>query len=46
LVQGEANRNDQARVQAAVRQRQAQENAIENAQLRALGAQMLAPATK
>jgi hypothetical protein len=46
LVQGEANRNDQARVQAATRQRQAQENAIENAQLRALGAQMLAPATR
>lgn len=46
LVQGEANRNDQARVQAAARQRQAQENAIENAQLRALGAQMLAPAAR
>jgi hypothetical protein len=46
LVQGEANRNDQARVQAAARQRQAQENAMENEHLRALGAQMLAPATK
>ena len=46
LVQGEANRNDQARLQAAARQRQAQENAIENAQLRALGAQMLAPAAR
>ena len=46
LVQGEANRNDQARVQAAARQRQVQENAIENAQLRALGAQMLAPAAR
>jgi hypothetical protein len=46
LVQGEANRNDQARVQAAARQRQAQENAIEDAQLRALGAQMLAPAAR
>src|SRR6516164_6749476 len=43
LVQGESNRNDQARAQEAVRQRKAQEMQTENQQLYALGRNLLGP---
>jgi hypothetical protein len=44
LVQGEMNRNDQARAQEASRQRRIQEMLTENQQLRDLGGQLLGPA--
>jgi hypothetical protein len=44
LVQGEMNRNDQARSQEASRQRRIQEMLTENQQLRDLGGQLLGPA--
>jgi hypothetical protein len=44
LVQGEMNRNDQARAQEATRQRRVQEMLTENQQLRDLGGQLLGPA--
>jgi hypothetical protein len=43
LVQGESNRNDQARAQEAVRQRKAQEIRSENQQLYMLGGTLLGP---
>jgi len=43
LVQGESNRNDQARAQEAVRQRKAQEMQTENQQLYVLGRSLLGP---
>jgi uncharacterized phage infection (PIP) family protein YhgE len=43
LVQGESNRNDQARVQEADRQRKAQEMESENQQIYMLGEKMLGP---
>jgi hypothetical protein len=43
LVQGESNRNDQARTQEAVRQRKAQEIQTENQQLYMLGGTLLGP---
>jgi hypothetical protein len=43
LVQGEMNRNDQARAQEASRQRRIQEMLTENQQLRDLGGQLLGP---
>jgi hypothetical protein len=43
LVQGESNRNDQARAQEAVRQRKVQEMQTENQQLYALGKNLLGP---
>jgi hypothetical protein len=44
LVQGEMNRNDQARAQEASRQRRMQEMLTENQQLRDLGGELLGPA--
>jgi hypothetical protein len=44
LVQGEMNRNDQARAQEASRQRRIQEMLTEIQQLRDLGSQLLGPA--
>jgi hypothetical protein len=44
LVQGEMNRNDQARAQEASRQRRIQEMLTENQQLRDMGGQLLGPA--
>ena len=44
LVQGEMNRNDQARSQEASRQRRIQEMLTENQQLRDMGGQLLGPA--
>jgi hypothetical protein len=44
LVQGEMNRNDQARAQEASRQRRIQEMLTENQQLRDLGGELLGPA--
>jgi hypothetical protein len=44
LVQGEMNRNDQARAEEASRQRRVQEMLTENQQLRDLGGQLLGPA--
>jgi len=43
LVQGESNRNDQARAQEAVRQRKVQEMQTENQQLYVLGRSLLGP---
>ena len=43
LVQGESNRNDQARGQEAVRQRKVQEMQTENQQLYVLGRSLLGP---
>jgi hypothetical protein len=43
LVQGEANRNDQARQQEVLRQRQAQEVAEDDQRLRSFGASALGP---
>jgi phage-related protein len=43
LVQGESNRNDQARAQEAVRQRKAQEMQTENQELYLLGGKLLGP---
>ena len=43
LVQGESNRNDQARAQEAVRQRKVQEMQTENQQLYGLGRNLLGP---
>jgi hypothetical protein len=43
LVQGEANRNDQARAQEASRQRRMQEMATEDQELRDLGGELLGP---
>ena len=43
LVQGESNRNDQARAQEAVRQRKVQEMQTENQQLYVLGRNLLGP---
>jgi hypothetical protein len=43
LVQGEVNRNDQARAQEASRQRRMQEMVTENQQLRDLGGTLLGP---
>jgi hypothetical protein len=43
LVQSEVNRNDQARVQEAARQRHLQEMTTEDQELSALGAQLLGP---
>jgi hypothetical protein len=43
LVQSEANRNDQARVQEAARQRHLQEMTAEDEELSALGGQLLGP---
>jgi hypothetical protein len=44
LVQGEANRNDQARALEASRQRRIQEMLAENQELRELGGELLGPA--
>jgi hypothetical protein len=44
LVQGEVNRNDQARAQEAARQRRMQEMVTENQELRDLGGALLGPA--
>jgi hypothetical protein len=44
LVQGEVNRNDQARAQEATRQRRIQEMQAENQELRDLGGELLGPA--
>jgi len=44
LVQGESNRNEQARAQEAVRERKAQEMETENQQLYLLGGKLLGPA--
>jgi len=44
LVQSEVNRNDQARVQEASRQRRIQEMVAENQELRDLGGELLGPA--
>jgi hypothetical protein len=44
LVQGEVNRNDQARAQEASRQRRIQEMQTENQELRDLGGELLGPA--
>jgi hypothetical protein len=44
LVQGEMNRNDQARAQEASQQRRIQEMLTENQELRALGGELLGPA--
>jgi hypothetical protein len=44
LAQGEVNRNDQARVQEAARQRRIQEMVTENQELRDLGGALLGPA--
>jgi hypothetical protein len=44
LVQGESNRNEQARAQEAVRERKAQEMQTENQQLYMLGGRLLGPA--
>ena len=46
LVQGESNRNDQARAQEIVRQRKAQEMQSENQQLYTLGGTLLGPSRK
>jgi phage-related protein len=43
LVQGESNRNDQARAQEAVRQRKVQEMQTENQELYLLGGKLLGP---
>ena len=43
LVQGESNRNEQARAQEAVRERKAQEMQTENQQLYMLGGRLLGP---
>ena len=43
LVQGEVNRNDQARAQEASRQRRMQEMATEDQELRDLGGELLGP---
>jgi hypothetical protein len=43
LVQGESNRNDQARAQEVVRQRKAQEMQTENQELYLLGGKLLGP---
>jgi archaellum component FlaC len=43
LVQGESNRNEQARAQEAVRERKAQEMETENQQLYMLGGRLLGP---
>ena len=43
LVQGESNRNDQARAQEAIRQRKVQEMQTENQQLYVLGRSLLGP---
>jgi hypothetical protein len=43
LVQGEVNRNDQARAQEAFRQRRMQEMATEDQELRDLGGELLGP---
>jgi hypothetical protein len=46
LVQGEVNRNDQARAQEASRERRVQEMLVENQELRQLGGQLLGPAAQ
>jgi hypothetical protein len=45
LVQGESNRNDQARAQEAIRQRKVQEMQTENQQLYVLGRNLLGPSS-
>jgi hypothetical protein len=46
LVQGEVNRNDQARAQEVSRQRRIQEMMVENQDLRELGGEVLGPAAE
>jgi hypothetical protein len=46
LVQGEVNRNDQARTQEVSRQRRIQEMLVENQELRELGGALLGPAAQ